>query len=498
MKTRQEQIVNRARMKLNNEGSFVLENASGEAVRTFRWESPSIVIVYRRDNRRVETVSSTDELVRKGIPFEVLVKTTKAALKNKPVRIGERGVLRWKDDVGTLAPEYELEADVSLEPKKVLGWSVGIQAAMALVFIIAGFFTGSNLESKPEVTVTVLPQEVVEKILEQKDHVPAVTPPNEVRRQAMKETVVAPRSSRTRNQVPLQTAQPKKGTGSKVAANKAPRGGGYKGEGPRGYGTNEPYMNQIGALSVLNSAKRVRGGNGGSGGLNLQAVGTAPGSGAGGKGFGGFGANGGGGRGKGGLGRGTGSGLANSMYGKGLIAAPFGDGSPAPGSGGYGTRGKAGGGAQGAGYGTETIVGSWKGTGPKGIGPAGSGVGNGDPFGSPWGASDGFDGEALISGGLDEEQIKQVINRNIGQIQYCYELGLQKQPHLTGRVTVRFQIGGNGRVKSAGLRASTVSSSQVENCIVSKVKNWKFPKPEGGVTVAVVYPFNLKRTVGMR
>lgn len=478
MNTKQQQIVNRTRMRFGNEGAFVLENARGETVRTFRWAEPSIVVVYRHDNRRIETVASTTELIEKGIRFEVLAETSKEALKSNPVRIGQRGVLRWTRDIGKFAPEYELDAEATMEPKKVVGWSLGVQAALALTFVIVGFFTGSNFEKRPEVTVTVLPEEVVERLLEQRPKTPAVKPPAAVRKQAMRNRVVAPRKSRMNNRAPL--VQPKKAAPKVVSNNKAPRGGGHRGGGSRGYGTNERNMNQIGALSVLNNTKRVSGGNGGSGGLNLQAVGTSP---------GGSRVSGGGGRGRGGL--------ANSMYGKGLVAAPFGDGTPAPGSGSYGTRGKVGSGAQGAGYGTETVVGSWKGTGSRGMGPAGSGAGTGDLDGSPWGASDGFD-ETIITGGLDEHQIKQVINRNIGQIQYCYELGLQKQPHLTGRVTVRFQIAGNGLVRTAGLRASTVNSSQVENCIVSKIKNWKFPKPEGGVTVAVVYPFNLKRTVGMR
>lgn len=474
-----QQIVNGTRMRLGHEGSFVLENARGETVRTFRWEAPSIVVVYRHDNRRIETHASTDELVKEGIPFEVLAETTKEAVKANPVRIGGRGVLRWTNDIRKFAPEYELETEVALEPKKLLGWSVGIQALMALVFVIAGFFAGSKFEPKSDVTVTVLPEDVVKKLLNERPKAPAVRPPAKVRRQAKRPRVVAPRKSRTSNPTQVRSVQPKRAA-PKVASNKkAPRGGGQRGSGSRGYGTNERNMNQIGALSVLNNAKRVNGGNGGRGGLNLQAVGTTPGARVGGGGT-----------------RGAG-GLANSMYGKGLVAAPFGDGTAAPGSGRYGTRGKAGRGAQGAGYGTETIVGSWKGTGSRGMGPAGSGSGSGDGDLSPWGASDGFD-DAIITGGLDEQQIKQVIQRNIGQIQYCYELGLQKQPHLTGRVTVGFQIGSNGLVRTAQLRASTVKSSQVENCIVSKVRTWKFPKPEGGVTVAVVYPFNLKRTVGMR
>jgi hypothetical protein len=187
-------------------------------------------------------------------------------------------------------------------------------------------------------------------------------------------------------------------------------------------------------------------------------------------------------------------GLSNAMYGKGMIAAPFGDGGAAPGSGGYGTRGKMGGGAQGAGYGTQTIVGSWKGTGPHGDGPAGSGWGKG---GEGWGAGldDGDAVGAVVSGGLDMGQVQQVIDRHIGEVLYCYEKGLQVKPNLKGRVTVRFEISSRGRVNWARVTRSTVRSAKVESCITGRLKSWGFPKPQGGVTVGVTYPFNLGRNM---
>lgn len=484
------------------DGYFILENAKGETVRTFQWEEDSFYLVFNRKNRRVETVADLKALDKAGIPYDLLAETTKKKLKKSPVEIARAGSLRWVESISGLSPEYHLADDKTLEPKKALWYSLGAQLALGLLVIIAGFFSGSGQQPKQaDAIVTLVPQETIQKMLEKDEQQPIpqsqaqMKASQQVARQNPRDIVVAPSMKKLRKNAPVPTHS----TTTKVAKrhSKGLRGGGYKSDAPRGYGTNEPYMNQIGALGALNSP-RVKGGNGGRGGLNLQAVGTEPGSGAGGKGHGGFGSNGGGGRGLGGLGTGRGQGLSNAMYGKGLIAAPFGDGSPAPGSGGYGTRGKMGGGAQGAGYGTQTIVGSWKGTGPKGDGPAGSGVGNGDPNGSPWGLVDGDDDGAVVTGGLDMDSIREIIYRNMGQIRYCYEQGLQKSPSLSGRVTVKFQISGSGAVSLASIRHSSVRSSQVEGCMVSKIRGWKFPKPQGGVNVAVVYPFNLQRTVSMR
>lgn len=504
MKTGTFKIPNSTPYGTSSEGYFVLENAKGEAVRTFKWEGSGLIVIYRHDTRRVETVSSLKALEDAGVEFDILTQTTQTKIKKSAVEIGERGRIKWVPQIAAFSREYDLAPDHTLEPKKAFGWSAGLQVGLALLFAIAGFLSGSGKSAPKEVTVTMLSQDTVQKLLEEQQ-------PKE-RRQELesqkalqaapapkmnpRDIVVAPSERKIKKNTPV----PTKSTSFKrtaVAHSKGVHGGGYKSDAPRGYGTNEPHMNSIGALGALNSP-RVKGGNGGRGGLNLQAVGTEPGSGAGGKGYGGFGSNGGGGKGLGGLGTGKGMGLANSMYGKGLIAAPFGDGSPAPGSGGYGTRGKMGGGAQGAGYGTTTVVGSWKGTGPKGDGPAGSGVGNGDPNGSPFGVIDGDDSDAIVTGGLDKDQINEVIMRHLGQIRYCYEQGLQKQPGLSGRVAVKFQIAGSGRVSLAGVKHSSVRSAQIEGCIVSKVKTWNFPKPQGGVNVAVTYPFVLTRGVSMR
>jgi outer membrane biosynthesis protein TonB len=485
------------------DGFFVLENKNGDLVRYFNFDAAKLVLVYRHDNRRIEVVASVKELEEMEIDFDILAESTPAKIKKDGLAVAGVGRIRFIHQIGTVSPSYDLAPEQEFDTKKFVGWGAAVQLGLAGIILIAGALSGTK-QKDPEVQVTLLDKAVVEKMLEEAK-VPTPPekqpePPKVEKRervqappvQAKKNIVVAPSETRITKDTPVPTRSTSFKKGAKVAKSKHPRGGGYKGEGPRGYGTNEPNMNSIGALGALNGP-RVKGGNGGRGGLNLQAVGNEAGSGAGGKGFGGFGSNGGGGRGKGGLGTGKGMGLSNAMYGKGLIAAPFGDGGAAPGSGGYGTRGRAGGGAQGAGYGTTTIVGSWKGTGPKGNGPAGSGVGNGDPNGSPWGSVDGDDGDAVVTGGLDKDQIGEVIQRNLGQITYCYEQGLQRQAGLSGRVTMKWQIGGNGRVSSARVGHSSLRSAQVENCIAGKLKTWSFPRPKGGVTVAVTYPFMLRR-----
>ena len=202
-------------------------------------------------------------------------------------------------------------------------------------------------------------------------------------------------------------------------------------------------VKRFGALAALGQLKNSKQNSG----LNLGAVNTTAGP---------------------GLGGNAGSGgIQKSLYGKGLVAAPLGAGSNMNGGGGYGTKGKGGGQA---GYGSMSLVGS-----------AGA-------------ASIPLGREALIEGGLDRDLISDVINRNMGQVRFCYEQGLQGNPGLAGRIAVAFTIGGNGQVKLANVENTTLNSQMVEECIVMRLKTWKFPLPQGGVDVKVSFPFVLRRS----
>lgn len=202
-------------------------------------------------------------------------------------------------------------------------------------------------------------------------------------------------------------------------------------------------LGNVGALSVLGGySKKFHG----SGGLNLNAKSNNAGIGMGGPAM------------RGGHERG--------LLGKGLVSAGIGDGSSLQGYGGTGAKGLGGGKP---GYGNQRMAGQ-----------------SGSYF-------EPLSEESLIEGGLDQDQINAVIQRNIGQIIYCYEQGLQTQPGLAGRVAVKFVIAGSGAVSSANIANTSLSSKKVESCIVGKLKGWKFPTPVGRVNVRVTYPFLLKR-----
>lgn len=205
-------------------------------------------------------------------------------------------------------------------------------------------------------------------------------------------------------------------------------------------------VENVGALGVLGGMKT---GSKNSAGFNMRANNDSRGTSWSGAGEGGVG------------------GMERAAPGRGLIASAMGRGGKVEGGGGYGTRGKAGGGRPG--YGEMNLGGT---------------------------AASYFEPvqeEALVEGGLDKDQIAAVINRHIGEVIYCYEKGLQVKSNLSGRVNVRFVINGGGIVHTANVVNSSLNSAQVEGCVVSHLRTWRFPKPVGGVNVKVTYPFVLKR-----
>lgn len=95
------------------------------------------------------------------------------------------------------------------------------------------------------------------------------------------------------------------------------------------------------------------------------------------------------------------------------------------------------------------------------------------------------------TGILDAGSVNKVVKSRLTAIKMCYERSLKKNPTLEGKISIRFTIGTSGRVTKASVAADTLKDPEVSSCVVSKVKTFVFPKPEGGA-VEYVFPFVFK------
>ena len=163
---------------------------------------------------------------------------------------------------------------------------------------------------------------------------------------------------------------------------------------------------------------------------------------------------------------------------------------------GVGGLGLVGTGRGGGGTGEGTI-----GLGNTGLIGKGGGGGTGAGYGRGSGAGFGGRGtrvpmvrqaKAEVQGALDKDIIRRIVRAHINEVRYCYNQALARDPSVQGRVKVQFTIGGTGRVPSAVVQETTLRDPAVGNCIAQAVRRWTFPKPEGGGSVIVSYPFILE------
>ena len=96
-----------------------------------------------------------------------------------------------------------------------------------------------------------------------------------------------------------------------------------------------------------------------------------------------------------------------------------------------------------------------------------------------------------VTEGLDRDIIRRIVRAHINEVRYCYNEGLERDPDLRGRVSIRFKITPNGRVGETSVEASSLGDTKVETCVEQAVQRWKFPKPQNGESVVVTYPFVL-------
>jgi hypothetical protein len=100
--------------------------------------------------------------------------------------------------------------------------------------------------------------------------------------------------------------------------------------------------------------------------------------------------------------------------------------------------------------------------------------------------------DASVDEGLTKEEVARVIHSHMNEIRYCYEAAILKDATIAGKLLVDFKINGGGNVPNAGISEASMQNQQVSQCLLTKLRSWKFPQPRGGVLVAVSYPFIFK------
>jgi hypothetical protein len=136
-----------------------------------------------------------------------------------------------------------------------------------------------------------------------------------------------------------------------------------------------------------------------------------------------------------------------------------------------------------------------------GVGTKGKGIAGGKVGGLAGKASSQVrvgDESADYKGNIDREAIRRVIAENIGQIRACYENALNREPDLTGKLILEWQIDQDGKPSNAKVKKTSLNSQVVTNCVIHRLYTWRFPKPPPGVIGMVEYPFSFESSSQLR
>lgn len=96
---------------------------------------------------------------------------------------------------------------------------------------------------------------------------------------------------------------------------------------------------------------------------------------------------------------------------------------------------------------------------------------------------------AMVMGSLSKNEIQRVIRRHQVKFKRVYERALQSNPNLKGKVVLELIIGADGRVTRARIVTSTIGDKKIAAAMLRIAKKMRFPKPAGGGTITVRYPF---------
>jgi len=94
-----------------------------------------------------------------------------------------------------------------------------------------------------------------------------------------------------------------------------------------------------------------------------------------------------------------------------------------------------------------------------------------------------------VAGALPQADVDRVVKARKGIYRACYQIELDRQPGLAGKLAVSLAIGADGIVTSVSAKRRHRLGTAVESCITSNLKRIKFPVRNDATTVAITMTF---------
>jgi len=98
-------------------------------------------------------------------------------------------------------------------------------------------------------------------------------------------------------------------------------------------------------------------------------------------------------------------------------------------------------------------------------------------------------GRAVVMGSVSAATIRSVFRRYQPKIRHVYEKALKRSPALTGKIVVKLTIGADGKVAKTEITQDTLQDASLAAELLKVLSRMRFPKPKGGGSMVVTYPF---------
>jgi TonB family protein len=89
-------------------------------------------------------------------------------------------------------------------------------------------------------------------------------------------------------------------------------------------------------------------------------------------------------------------------------------------------------------------------------------------------------GAGVGPGKADPEAVGKIFRNRQSAYRSCYEARLRVKPDLEGKITISVTISPAGTVMNASVTENSTGDAEVGECIIQRVRTWRFPQPEGG------------------
>lgn len=76
------------------------------------------------------------------------------------------------------------------------------------------------------------------------------------------------------------------------------------------------------------------------------------------------------------------------------------------------------------------------------------------------------------------DEVTRLVKQHSRSLSFCYDRELKRDPSLSGKVSIQFEIRASGRVAGAELTEDDLQLDSLGSCLLGRVRSWKFPASE--------------------